>query len=47
MGYNINIDNQFRVYSIDIRKVGIYNTAYVIFNKVTYRFLSISLNLDL
>ena len=47
MGYNINIDSQYRIYSIDIRKIGIYNTAYIIFNKATYGFLSISLSLDL
>ena len=46
MGYNINTDSQYRVYSIHIRKVGIYNTAYVIFNKATYRFLLTSLSLD-
>ena len=47
MGYNINIDSQYRVYSTDIRKIGIYNTVYVIFNKITYRFLSTNLSLDL
>ena len=46
MGYNTNTDSQYRIYSIDIRKVGIYNAIYIIFNKATYRFLSISLSLD-
>ena len=46
MGYNINIDNQYWVYSIDTRKVDIYNIAYIIFNKATYRFLSTSLSLN-
>ena len=46
MGYNINTDSQYRVYSIDILKFGIYNTVCILFNKTTYGFLSISLSLD-
>ena len=46
MGYNNNIDSRYWVYSIDIRKVGIYNIVYIIFNKATYGFLSTSLSLD-
>ena len=46
MGYNINTDSQYRVYSIDIRKVGIYDAAYIIFNEATYGFSLTSSNLD-
>ena len=47
MSYNTNIDSLHRVYSIDIRKIDIYNAAYIIFNKATYGFLSINLSFDL